>query len=71
MTALTRPATSFLAELNQRLHRRLEERPSTTRYRPGQRPRPHQPFTAPPSRPSAIWHIEAAELTHTLQDSWH
>lgn len=71
MATITRPATSFLAELNQRLHRRLERRASTTRHRPRQRPRPHQPFTAQPSQPPVIWHVEAAELTHALKDSWH
>ena len=72
MTTITRPTTSFLAELIHRLHRRLQARASATDHRGPTRPsRPHQPFTAQPSRPPALWHIEAAELTHELKNTWH
>ena len=71
LAAIARPAAAYVADLKQRLQRRLETRASTTRHRPAQRPRPHQPFTLPPSPPPAVWHIEATELTHALKDDWH
>ena len=78
LATVTRPATSYLTDLltdhTQRLHRRRAQRleaRASRRRRPARRPRPHQPFTPPPSRPPAIWHIETAELTNVLEDSWH
>ena len=70
MTTITRPATSALTGLSQRLHRRFKRRASITGHRPTRAPRPRQLFTAPPPRPPAIWRIGGTEVTHALKDSW-
>jgi hypothetical protein len=70
MTAITRPATSYLTRLGQRLLRRRERRASTPAHRAVPSTRMNHPSTAVAPRPPTVWHLHGEEITAALKDSW-